>query len=132
MPYVVARHQSFLVPSGSARDEDAKHLHIISTSPCKNGLCLLLTTSTIREGVWHDPTRVLEAGCHPFINQKSFVNYARSIVKRCDGIVKCVEGWTYHPKENFDADLTELILTGVWESEMTPNYVFDYLNSLKN
>lgn len=42
MPYVVERLATFLVPSGSSRDADGHHLHIVSTAPCRNSCVLLL------------------------------------------------------------------------------------------
>jgi hypothetical protein len=128
MPYVVQRHATFLVPSGSKRDAEAHHLHVVSTPPCVNNQVLLLTVSTIREGVWHDPTRILPAGCHPFIGSESFINYRFSIIKRCDVITNMVDGWVYHTKADFPANLTDGILAGARESEMTPRYVLDYLD----
>lgn len=130
MPYVVERHATFLIPSGSLKNADGLHLHIVATAPCQYEHCLLLTVSTIREGIWYDPTRTLEAGCHPFIKEPSYVNFAFSVVKKCASITKMVDGWVYHPKPDFPHDLTEYVLSGARESEMTPIYVLDYLTSV--
>lgn len=91
---------------------------------------MLLTISTVKVGIWHDDTRILQPGCHEFIKVKSFVDYRHALVKRCDSISKLVDGWTYHAKPDFDEGLTDYILSGVPESDMTPQYVIEYFHSL--
>ena len=130
MAYRVYRGATFLVPSGSTKDQDALHLHVVSTSPCADGQCLLLTISTIREGIWYDDTRLIHAGSHEFIQENSYVNYRYAVIKKCVLIAKMVDGWVYHTKRDFSNDLTDFVLSGVRESDMTPCYVLDYLDSL--
>lgn len=130
MPYIVERLATFLVPSGSSRDVDGHHLHIVSTAPCKNSRVLLLTVSTIRDGIWHDTTCLLAAGCHSFIVSPSSVNYRLSVVKNCNSISTMVDGWVYHPKAAFPENLVDQMLAGVRVSDMTPKYVVDYLDAI--
>lgn len=130
MAYVVERHASFLVPSGSFRNEDAMHLHIVSTEPCQSQKCLLLNVSTIHQDIWHDPTCTLSAGCHEFVKADSYINYQFAIVKPTAQITKMIDGWVYHPKAAFKPELTDLILSGVRRSDMTPNYVLNYLDEI--
>jgi hypothetical protein len=130
MSYVVKRNATFLVPSGSVDEPEKLHLHVVSTNPCENNKCLLLTISTIKAGLWFDRTRTVASGSHPFISAESYVNYRHAVVKNCATIAKSVDGWLYITKGDFHDALTDYILSGVRESEMTPKYVIDYLDSL--
>lgn len=132
MAYVVEKKSTLLVPSGSFRNPEAHHLFVIATDPCEQNQCVLVTISTIYEGVWYDPTCTIEADSHPFVKHASYVNYRFSVLKDCERLGKLVDGWYYHPKDPIDDQVLENICSGILKSDFTPRYVQKYYANLLN
>lgn len=64
MTYSPEPQNTLLLPSGTFEAPDRKHLFIIMTKACANGQHLLLSVSSIKQGVRHDATCELEV-IHP-------------------------------------------------------------------
>jgi hypothetical protein len=45
---------------------------------------LTVNFSSVRDGLPHDASCVVEAGCHPFIRHRSFVFYDKAVVLNAD------------------------------------------------
>jgi len=61
------------------------HLHVVMNDPVHCGeihemSVLVVNFSSVQQGAFHDPACVLEPGCHPFINRKSWVVYRGATV----------------------------------------------------
>ena len=120
MIYRPEPQNTLLLPSGTFESPDKKHLFIIMTKICSLGQHLLVSVSSIKDGVKHDPTCELEAGCHPFIVRPSFVFYARADRVRSDLLIKCVDGWLYTPKERLNDEVFARVCAGLIDSPFTP------------
>lgn len=58
------------------KDESRKmHLKIVISDPDPEGMVLVVSVSTIREGVAPDPTCKLNVGDHGFIKVPSYISY---------------------------------------------------------
>lgn len=95
-----------------------------------NGKCLVLSVSSIKQGVWHDPSCEIPAGVHEFISHPSFVSYRHATIVNCEHIEKCIEGWVYHAKGVMPVEWTDRMLEGAFTSDMTPRFVLNYLDTL--
>jgi hypothetical protein len=75
----------------------------------------------------------LEKGEHPFLEQQSYVFYAKSRQIAHVGIIKCAASGLYVPKESCDEAVLEKIRNGVTASAMTPRWAKGYfrLNSAR-
>lgn len=68
---------TLLIPSGPA----GNHLFVVLCDPVvlpgygPNPCVVLVNVSTLREGIPHDATCILQAGCHPFVVAESYVRY---------------------------------------------------------
>lgn len=60
MSYKPIKKGPLLIPSGSNRNPDGLHLHIILTDACANCQHLLVSISTVRVGQYHDPTCIVK------------------------------------------------------------------------
>lgn len=104
------------------------HLFIVVTDACSNGEHLLLNFSTVKQGVWHDPTCIVEAGVHPFITSQSFVEYRFAQIQSGERLSKMVNGWVYRrARDDVDANLVNSMLAGVTESPFTRGRVKKYV-----
>lgn len=70
MPYVPTKGDAILIPSGGV-----SHLHVVVTGLSDVGTHLLLNFSSVKVGVYNDPTCVVQAGSHPMLPLESFVAY---------------------------------------------------------
>lgn len=122
MSIVVAKRNTFLVPSGTATNEDGKHLFVVVTDRCKDNQHLLLPICSIRDGVHHDPTCVIQAGEHPFIKWPSYILYAKAAQAHSDRIAKLVGGWVYIQKEDCEEALFGRIRAGIKTSIFMPRW----------
>ncbi len=119
MPYQVAKRGTLLIPSGPVNNPDQLHLHVILTDSCENNRHLLINISTIRDDTFHDPTCVIELGEHPSVTEQSWVVYRRAMTLHADHIIKCVDGWSFKPKEAVSEELFSRICNGVDASSFT-------------
>jgi hypothetical protein len=126
MVYQPARGHTLLIPSGPQGDADRKHLFVIVTNECKDKQHLIVPISSVKPGIYHDPTCVLDPGAHPFITVQSYALYRRSETILSSLLTKCVDGWLYLKKEDATADLVDRILAGVLESEFSPERIRTY------
>ncbi|MCT9837521.1 hypothetical protein N3K61_24580, partial [Escherichia coli] len=77
-----------LAPTGPCN-----HLHVICNDPVyypvNDCYCVLVVNiSSIKDGVPHDPSCVLNSGDHRFIKHPSYVVYAEAIIWRVDNMVR--------------------------------------------
>lgn len=75
MIFIPIRRATVLYPSGPTNDPDRLHLAIIMTDPDESGEVILVTVSSIRDGIPHDDACILNPGDHGFIRRPSYVEY---------------------------------------------------------
>lgn len=121
-----AKKKCLLIPSGTANDPDRHHLFVILTDRCVDGFHLAVSVSSIKDGIKHDDTCLLDSGCHEFITKHSFVMYGRIQKLRSESIEKCVGGWVYKPKQDLSDDQFVRIAEGVATSPFTPRWAKTY------
>lgn len=125
MTYVPQKKGTLLIPSGPGN-----HLFAIITDKCAQEQHLLVNVSTIRKGVWHDPTTIVKAGEHLFCKDDSSVEYRFAIIERADKLTRMVAKKFYHPHSDISDGLLQAFLDGVEDSDHTPQYVLDYFSKL--
>ncbi len=128
MPYEPARGHTLLIPSGTNQDPEKKHLFVLITDRCAAGSHMLVSLSTIREGVFHDPACVVDVGEHPFVKAQSFIEYRMARMDTAIHLQRCVDGWTFLPKENVSRELLEKICGGLQVSEHITKSMLNYYN----
>lgn len=112
---MVARGDTFLVPSGPG---EYLHLHVICTGPrLIPDMRLLVPVSSIKEGAFHDPACVIEAGEHEFITKRSFVAYRHAQERSASKIDACLASGVFVAKPPMTADLLARILAGFAQSD---------------
>jgi hypothetical protein len=98
--YKPAKGCTLLIPSGTVADPDGKHWFVVATNPCDAGFHLLVSISSVMPNRVHDPTCLLEAGEHPFLNRQSYVFYRMPRQLGHGGIIRCASTGLYVPKES--------------------------------
>ncbi|QUS39286.1 hypothetical protein RPMA_10895 [Tardiphaga alba] len=124
--WVPSKKKCILIPSGTHDDPDRHHLFVILTEACEQGFHLAVSLSSVKAGVKHDPTCVLDAGCHDFVTAQSFVMYGKIEKLRSAHISKCVAGWTYKPRGEMPDEQFTRICDGVEASDFTPGWARHY------
>jgi hypothetical protein len=131
---VIERGQSFLIPSGP---DDKKHLHFIVVGPCVfpdygcQPHVLLVSVTTLYNEDYHDPACVLEAGEHPFVRHKSYIDYRKAMIQPVAHVEKMRDQgvWSEHGK--CSPAVLEKIYNGIFVSPRVKRFVQEILKSLK-
>lgn len=90
VPWQPSAGATLLIPSGPA----GSHLFVVLCDPVvfpgygSRACVVLVNLSSVRPGIHHDPTCVLQPGCHPFVETESYVRYRDA---RIYGIVELIE-----------------------------------------
>ncbi len=113
--------ETLLMPSGSQGD----HLFVILNNPKQfpgygpNPCVVLVNLSTVRQGIKHDGTCVLAAGCHPFVKQDTFVVYRSARIETEAYLDKLVKQGLFKPHDAMDAVIVTKIKIGLKSSPLT-------------
>ena len=113
--------QTLLVPSGPGL-----HLFFLILGPVvladygSAPQLAMVSATTLRDGVPHDPACVLEAGDHPFIQHRSYLAYRYMRLDASTHVEKMVSGAVWKPHDPCPADLLQRIVAGVCQSRLTP------------
>lgn len=118
------KRATLLIPSGPADDPHRKHLFILLTDPVElagadEKHVLLVSISTIKPELPHDPTCILHAGDHPFIKHKSFVSYRLTRLEEAKKITNGVKQGIFVPQGTIETDIFARICKGLLESRQT-------------
>jgi hypothetical protein len=129
--FLPLRRASILIPSGPEGDQERKHLFILLTDPYKNinmddSWILMVSLSTIRTGVPHDPTCILYVGDHPFIKHESYVFYQKARLENADKILRGVKSGQLIPQDPIDRSVFARVCKGLQESRLTPPKYLDF------
>ena len=126
MPYLPARCDTVMVPSGPAGD----HLFVITTDSCPAAKHLLVSVTSVKPGRHADTTCVLEAGDHPFVEHQSYVLYRNADIQSANRLGNMVDSWYYRRGAPATPELTDRILAGFEVSLFTPKFIVDYLATI--
>lgn len=128
--FVPLKRATLLVPSGPANDPTRKHLFILLTDPTDDGsgvkAVLMVSLSSVRSGVPHDPTCILYPGDHPFVKRESFVLYARARIEEAEKLLRGVKEGKLVAHDPMNSDVFARICKGVEESRFTSAKVLKF------
>ncbi|AGO56575.1 hypothetical protein SOD_c36170 [Serratia plymuthica 4Rx13] len=106
-----------------AKTGPCKHLHIVCNDPVyypiNDCFCILVVNvSSVKFGVPHDDSCILNAGDHGFIHHESYVVYHQAAIWRVDGVVeKHANGELEKHHEDFNELVFQRVLNGFDISE---------------
>jgi hypothetical protein len=112
---------TLLIPSGSR----GYHLFVLLNDPKpfegygSRPLVLLVNLSSIHPGTPHDPTCILQAGAHPFIQQTSFVAYRYARIDPADDLIHRVQQAFFQPHAFMPPEVFADIKEGLSASPFT-------------
>ncbi|WP_202986249.1 hypothetical protein [Vibrio cholerae] len=125
--YQPASKGTILIPTGPV-----KHLHFVCCDPvfypsyAKDSV-LVVNISTVRMGLEHDETCILNVGDHPFVVQPSYVYYAEAQIAGCDTISRNVAAGTFNVHQPCSDETFRRILGGFSVSDyVTPKILKFY------
>lgn len=129
--FLPLKRATLLIPSGPQGDLDRKHLFILMTDPYQNDansarFILMVSLSTIRNGVPYDPTCILHSGDHPFIKHDSYVVYQKARLECADKILRGVKSGQLTPYDPVDKNVFARISKGIQESRLTSPKLLEF------
>ena len=116
-----AAGQTLLVPSGPGL-----HLFFVILGPvvlAEYGLSpqlAMVSATTLRDGIPHDPACVLQPGEHAFIQHRSYVAYRYMRIDASRHVEKMVGAAIWKPHDACSPELLQRIVAGVCRSRLTP------------
>ena len=102
------------------------HLFAILNDPCGEGKCAMVMVTTIYGNKRHDPSCILNSGDHPFIRHPSYLLYRSADIRDAWRISNFLVTKYYHKKEPFSEEVLTKIIEGLYQSDETKRYVFNY------
>jgi hypothetical protein len=114
--------QTLLVPSGPS----GLHLFVLVLGPVtfpgygSTPQIAMVSATTLREGIPHDPACVLEPGDHPFIQHRSFISYRHLRLDTDPHVGRMVDSAVWSRHEPCTPALLQRIVAGVCLSKLTP------------
>lgn len=122
--FLPLKRATLLIPSGPTGDPDRKHLFILLTDPhddeAGTKAVLMVSLSTVRVGMPHDPTCLLYPGDHPFVKNNSFVVYQKARLLEADKVLRGVKSGELVPQDPMDGMIFSRICKGFEVSRLTP------------
>lgn len=123
--FLPTKRATLLIPSGTITDPNKKHLYILLTDPTDNPDTgtkdvLMVSISTLRSGMPHDPTCLLYPGDHPFIKWNSFVSYRTSRIEVAQKVQNGVAQGVFIPQGTIDGAILARICKGLLDSRQAP------------
>lgn len=122
--FLPLKRATLLVPSGPGSDPDRKHLFILLTDPANDGsgvkAVLMVSLSSIKQGLPYDASCILYPGDHPFVKRESFVVYQKARIEVADKVLRGVKDGKLVPQDPMDSALFARICKGLEDSLLTP------------
>jgi len=123
--FLPLKRATLLIPSGPQGDQDRKHLFILLTDPYADDVgknCVLMVSlSTVRPGMPHDPACILYAGDHPFVKHESYVLYQKARLEDADKVLRGVKNGQFVAQNPMDGAVFAGICKGLEDSRLTPS-----------
>lgn len=128
--FIPLKRTTLLIPSGPAHDLDRKHLFILLTDPAANELgvksVLMVSLSSIKNGIPYDTSCVLSVGDHPFVKKDSFVLYRFARIEEADKVLRGVKAGKLIPLDSMRADVFLRVCNGLKNSKETPEKIKNF------
>lgn len=122
--FLPLKRATLLAPSVPAANPDQKHLFILLTDPqvieSDDRRVLMVSLSTVRAGVPHDPTCLLYPGDHAFVKRLSYVVYQKPRIEVAHAVLRGVKSGQLVPHDTMDTGIFARICKGLEESRQTP------------
>lgn len=113
---------SLLVPSGPS----GLHLFVLVLGPVvlpsygPTPQLVMVSATTLRADIPHDPACVLNPGDHPFIQHPSYISYRHIRVDGSPHVQQMVQQEVWLPHTPCSPELLSKIVSGVCTSRLTP------------
>lgn len=120
--WVCAAGNTLLVPSGRS----GMHLFVLTLGPVvlsgygQAQQVLMASATTVREGIPHDPSCILDAGDHPFIQHRSYIAYRYARVDAASHIESMVSASSWVPQAPCSPELLQRVVEGMRVSRQAP------------
>lgn len=132
--FIPLKRATLLVPSGPANDPSRKHLFILLTDPADDGrgkLCILMVSlSSIKPDLPHDPSCILYPGDHPFVKRESFVVYRSARIEAADKVLRGVKDGQLVAQQPMNSAIFARICKGLEESRQTPAKILNFYRAV--
>lgn len=129
MTYQPFKSGTLLIPSGTGKHPDKKHLFVICTNKCSKNMHLLVPVTSWTNNLC-DSACVLNEHEHSFIKHKSYVFYRNSRIELGAKLEYGVKQNIFHVKEQMNAQTLLRITNGFYKSDQVPRKILNYLDSL--
>ena len=126
MAYVPSARACLLIPFN-----DVPHLFVVLNDPCKDGQCLLVMLSSVKEGKPHDKTCVLNKGDHEFVDRPTFVVYRLANTVNAKHIGAMVDKKLYVKKQVMKEEAFVKIVQGLHASDEAKPFAISYAKKNK-
>lgn len=106
---------TLLMPSGSQGD----HLFVVLNDPKTfpgygpHPCVVLVNLSTVQPDTQHDPTCLLQPGCHRFAKKESYVRYRSARIETVTQLSLGVRQGLFKPHDTFSGELLASIQNGL-------------------
>ena len=111
------------------KDKSRKmHLKIVISDPDPEGMVLVVSVSTIRKGVFHDPACPLHVGDHHFIKDPSYISYYYAMELSSVKILQEKFNGIIVPKDDVSVDILIRIQEGAKKSRFLPKFLRKYFD----
>lgn|SRR5690554_2074173 len=112
MPGNLFRRGTLLILTGPV-----DHLHIVMNDPVywpERGaeMVLIVNISSIKEGIYHDPSCVLQPGCHPFVRVPSWTRYKDALISDAGRLGEKVDEGECRPMDPVSWGVYEAVRAG--------------------
>jgi hypothetical protein len=128
--FLPLKRATLLIPSGPHGDQFRKHLFILLTDPHADEagkyFVLMVSLSTLKRGVPHDPTCILYLGDHPFVKHESYVVYQKARLEDADKVLRGVKSGQLVPQDPMDGAVFARICKGLESSRLTPAKLLNF------
>jgi hypothetical protein len=125
MAYAPSKRGCLLIPFNNV-----PHLFVVLNNPCKNGLCLVVMVSSVKEGRTHDNACLLAGGDHEFIKHSSYVVYRLAEIASAAHITNMVGKKYYTEKNAITEELYARIVAGLKASSEVKPRITQYAKSV--
>lgn len=121
-----------LVPSGPGGKQ---HLFTVTLGPChfaghaQPPHVLLLSVTSIRQGVPPDDACLLQPGEHPFITRPSYIYYREPRIEPVSHVQNMIAQVVWQPKPPCSPQLLARIVAGLHKSKRMPRHILNLLSS---
>lgn len=86
----------------------------------------MVSIASIHPEVFYDPTCIIQAGEHPFIQHTSYALYKFADTMHYRGIITHVTSSNYIPREDMEEGLLDRVRDGILVSKFTPRRIKSY------